>query len=112
MDLAPGRLRRFAFERLLPFADPERRAEWQRLKSKAASRVREPRVPIFASDVSFRMVDFARRNAERAGVAGTIVFHGGDALERPPPPLPADVPGTLMVNPPYGERIEVGGKAG
>jgi putative N6-adenine-specific DNA methylase len=57
------------------------------------------------------MVDFARRNAERAGVADAIVFHGGDALERPPPPLPSDLAGTLMVNPPYGERIEVGGKA-
>jgi len=111
MDLAPGRLRRFAFERLLPFATPERRADLQRLKSKAAARVRAPQVPIFASDVSFRMVDFARRNAERAGVADAIVFHGGDALERPPPPLPADLPGTLMVNPPYGERIEVAGKA-
>ena len=111
MDLAPGRLRRFAFERLLPFATAERRADLQRLKSKAAARVRAPQVPIFASDVSFRMVDFARRNAERAGVAAAIVFHGGDALERPPPPLPADLPGTLMVNPPYGERIEVAGKA-
>ena len=111
MDLAPGRLRRFAFERLLPFATAERRADLQRLKSKAAARARAPRVPIFASDVSFRMVDFARRNAERAGVADAIVFHGGDALERPPPPLPADLPGTLMVNPPYGERIEVAGKA-
>ncbi len=69
-------------------------------------------MPIFASDVSFRMVDFARRNAERAGVAEAIVFHGGDALERPPPPLPPELPGTLMVNPPYGERIEVAGKAG
>jgi putative N6-adenine-specific DNA methylase len=57
------------------------------------------------------MVDFARRNAERAGVAAAIVFHGGDALERPPPPLPEDLPGTLMVNPPYGERIDVAGKA-
>src|SRR5678816_1010671 len=65
MDLAPGRLRRFAFERLLPFATPERRADLQRLKSKAAARARAPQVPIFASDVSFRMVDFARRNAER-----------------------------------------------
>jgi putative N6-adenine-specific DNA methylase len=111
MDLAPGRLRRFAFERLLPFATPERRADLQRLKSKAAARVRAPRVPIFASDISFRMVDFARRNAERAGVAAAIVFHGGDALERPAPPLPPDLPGTLMVNPPYGERIEVAGKA-
>ena len=111
MDLAPGRLRRFAFERLLPFATPERRADLQRLKSKAAARVRAPQVPIFASDVSFRMVDFARRNAERAGVAAAIDFHGGDALERPPPPLPVDLHGTMMVNPPYGERIEVAGKA-
>ena len=111
MAMAPGRLRRFAFERHLPFATPERRADFQRLKSKAAARVRAPQVPIFASDVSFRMVDFARRNAARAGVAEAIDFHGGDALERPPPPLPAELPGTLMVNPPYGERIEVGGKA-
>jgi putative N6-adenine-specific DNA methylase len=111
MGLAPGRLRRFAFERLLPFATPERRADLQRLKSKAAARVHAAQVPIFASDVSFRMVDFARRNAERAGVAAAIVFHGGDALERPAPALPADLQGTLMVNPPYGERIEVAGKA-
>ena len=112
MGLAPGRLRRFAFERLLPFANLERRADLQRLRSKAAGRVRPAAVPIYASDVSFRMVDFARRNAERAGVAGAIVFNGGDALERPAPPLPDDMPGTLMVNPPYGERIEVAGKAG
>jgi len=111
MGLAPGRLRRFAFERLLPFADGERRADWQRLKAKAAARVHASAVPIFASDISFRMVDFARRNAARAGVADAIEFHGGDALERPAPALPPDLPGTLMVNPPYGERIEVAGKA-
>jgi len=111
MGLAPGRLRRFAFERLLPFADREWRADWQRLKSNAAARVRAAAVPIVASDVSFRMVDFPRRNAARAGVAEAIEFHGGDALERPAPALPADLPGTLMVNPPYGERIEVAGKA-
>jgi putative N6-adenine-specific DNA methylase len=111
MGLAPGRLRRFAFERLLPFADGARRADWQRLKAKAAARVHASAVPIFASDVSFRMVDFARRNAARAGVADAIEFHGGDALERPAPALPPDLPGTLMVNPPYGERIEVAGKA-
>jgi putative N6-adenine-specific DNA methylase len=57
------------------------------------------------------MVDFARRNAERAGVAHAIQFNGGDALERPAPSLPPELPGTLMLNPPYGERIEVGGKA-
>ena len=109
--MAPGLKRRFAFERLLPFAGAEMRAEWQRLKSHAQSRIHASAVPIFASDVSFRMVDFARRNAQRAGVQASIVFNGGDALERGAPVLPAELPGTLMLNPPYGERIEVRGKA-
>jgi putative N6-adenine-specific DNA methylase len=65
-------------------------------------------VAIFGSDVSHRMVDFAERNAERAGVAQAIEFRGGDALQRMPP-VEA---GTIMLNPPYGERIEVGGVAG
>jgi putative N6-adenine-specific DNA methylase len=109
--IAPGLKRRFAFERLLPFAGDDMRAQWQRLKSHAQSRIHPSAVPIFASDVSFRMVDFARRNAQRAGVEAAISFNGGDALERPAPALPADLPGTLMMNPPYGERIEVAGKA-
>ncbi len=109
--IAPGALRRFACERLLPFTSVEMRAEMQRLRSRAKERLHAPEVPIFASDLSFRMVDFARRNAERAGVAHAIQFNGGDALERPAPHLPAELPGTLMLNPPYGERIEVGGKS-
>ncbi|MDH5539010.1 MAG: THUMP domain-containing protein [Rhizobacter sp.] len=109
--IAPGLKRRFAFERLLPFASDEMRALLQRLRSQASARIHASAVPIFASDVSFRMVDFARRNARRAGVEQAIDFHGGDALERPAPELPADLPGTLMINPPYGERIAVGGKA-
>ena len=109
--IAPGLKRRFAFERLLPFATPAMRGAMQRLKSQAQLRVHAPRVPIFASDVSFRMIDFARRNAQRAGVEAAIDFHGGDALERPPPVLPPGMPGTLMINPPYGERIDVAGKA-
>ena len=109
--VAPGLNRRFAFEGLLPFAAPALRAELQRLRSHAKSRIHASEVPIFASDVSFRMVDFARRNAQRAGVETAIQFNGGDALERPAPELPEDMPGVLMVNPPYGERIDVAGKA-
>ena len=109
--IAPGLKRRFAFERLLPFASPEMRAQLQRLRSAAQARIHASGVPIVASDVSFRMVDFARRNAQRAGVEAAITFHGGDALERPAPTLPPALHGTLMINPPYGERIEVGGKA-
>ncbi|MBY0234303.1 MAG: class I SAM-dependent RNA methyltransferase, partial [Burkholderiaceae bacterium] len=78
----------------------------------AKDREHAPAIPIYCSDVAFRMVDFARRNAERAGVAQYIQFNGGDALERPAPELPEGMPGTIMMNPPYGERIEVRGKAG
>ena len=109
--IAPGLKRRFAFERLLPFVSAEMRAQLQRLRSAAQARIHASAVPIFASDVSFRMVDFARRNAQRAGVEAAISFNGGDALERPAPSLPTDLRGTLMINPPYGERIDVMGKA-
>jgi putative N6-adenine-specific DNA methylase len=64
---------------------------------------------VFGSDVAFRMVDFAERNAERAGVASAIEFRGGDALQRMPPTEHA---GVMLVNPPYGERIETAGVAG
>ena len=95
----------------MPFIGDDQRAELQRLRSHAQARIHASAVPIYASDVSFRMVDFARRNAQRAGVEAAITFNGGDALERPAPELPAAMPGMLMINPPYGERIEVGGKA-
>ncbi|MDC8785729.1 THUMP domain-containing class I SAM-dependent RNA methyltransferase [Roseateles koreensis] len=107
--MAAGMQRRFAFERQLPFVPL--RGRWQAIKQAAKDREHAPAVPIFCSDVAFRMVDFARRNAERAGVAQYIQFNGGDALERSAPELPEGMPGTLMMNPPYGERIEVRGKA-
>jgi putative N6-adenine-specific DNA methylase len=54
------------------------------------------------------MTDFAARNAERAGVRHAIEFKTADALQRPAPAMR----GTLMMNPPYGERIEAKGVAG
>jgi putative N6-adenine-specific DNA methylase len=55
------------------------------------------------------MVDFAQRNAERAGVAGAVQLRGGDALQRMPP---CEQPGVMLLNPPYGERIAAAGTAG
>lgn len=103
--IAPGLLRRFAFEKLAPF---EAKA-WQPLREEAKARQHAPTAPVFGSDVAFRMVDFARRNAERAGVAQALNLRGGDALQRMPP---SDTPGVMLVNPPYGERIEAAGVAG
>jgi putative N6-adenine-specific DNA methylase len=103
--IAPGLDRRFAFERFLPFTE----SAWRQLLEEAQAMRRKPAAPVFGSDVAFRMVDFARRNAERAGVGDAVNLRGGDALQRMPP---SDTPGVMLVNPPYGERIEAAGIAG
>ncbi len=103
--IAPGLLRRFGFEKLLPYEVHV----WQPLWEEAKARQRPPSAPVFGSDVAFRMVDFAVRNAGRAGVADAVQFRGGDALQRMPPTAE---PGVMLVNPPYGERIETAGVAG
>ena len=101
--MAPGLQRAFAFEKLAPFRP--HLPDWQRLKNQARSAVHAPRVAVYAGDVSFRMTDFAQRNAERAGVAQAIQFKTADALQRPAPAGH----GVIVMNPPYGERIEAKG---
>ena len=103
-NIAPGINRRFAFQKYLPY----QAHVWEGLLDQAEAAITEPTAPVFGSDVSHRMVDFAERNAERAGVANAVQFRGGDALQRMPP-APN---GVMLVNPPYGERIEVAGVAG
>ncbi len=116
LGIPAGWARRFGFERLLPFQPHV----WQGVKNEAENDhaasagglkdFKEGDAPfIFGSDVSHRMVDFAQRNAERAGVAHAIEFRGGDALQRMPP---CERPGVMLLNPPYGERIAAAGVAG
>jgi len=104
-NIAPGQLRRFGFERLLPYQPHVWKALWEEAKAQQHA----PTAPVFGSDVAFRMVDFAQRNAARAGVADAVNLRGGDALQRMPP---TETPGVMLVNPPYGERIETAGVAG
>jgi putative N6-adenine-specific DNA methylase len=103
--MAPGLQRRCGFEKLRMFDAHV----WRQLQDEARAQQCEARAQVFGSDVAFRMVDFAQRNAERAGVAKAVNLRGGDALQRMPP---TDVPGVMLVNPPYGERIEAAGVAG
>jgi putative N6-adenine-specific DNA methylase len=104
-NIAPGLTRRFGFEKLLPFQPHV----WSAIKAEAERAQTPPTAEVFGSDVAFRMVDFAERNAERAGVAHATQFRGGDALQRMPP---LAQPGFMLVNPPYGERINAAGFAG
>ena len=103
--IPPGLRRRFAFEKLIPY----QAHVWDVIKKEAQSAIQPSPVPIFGSDVAYRMVDFAQRNAERAGVSEAVQLRGGDALQRMPP---CDAPGLMLLNPPYGERIAAAGQAG
>jgi putative N6-adenine-specific DNA methylase len=103
--MAPGAQRGFGFEKLRPHD----RATWQQMRQQALAAVHAPMAEVHGSDVAFRMVDFAQRNAERAEVAQAVHFRGGDALQRLPPTERA---GVMLLNPPYGERIEAAGVAG
>ena len=115
LGLPAGGQRRFAFEQLRPH-DP---VGWNAIKTEASGAcptsaggqndAQTPAVRIFGSDVAHRMVDFAQRNARRAGVAAALQLRGGDALQRLPP---CAEPGVLLLNPPYGERIAAAGVAG
>jgi len=104
-NIPAGMQRRFAFEKLLPF----QAHVWSAIKNEAERAIQPASVGIYGSDVSHRMVDFAQRNAERAGVAEAIELRGGDALQRMPP---TEQPGVMLLNPPYGERIAAAGTAG
>lgn len=113
LGMPAGGQRRFGFERLLPF----QKHVWDAMKSEvlSAGSIRANALKdlnIYGSDVAHRMVDFAQRNADLAGVGQAVQLRGGDALQRKPP---CDVPpqgAVILTNPPYGERIEVAGVAG
>jgi putative N6-adenine-specific DNA methylase len=109
LRIAPGLQRRFAFEKLLPLRPDEWRAQREEALQQRRAWPAGHEPIVFGSDVAFRMVDFARRNAERAGVAPAVSLRGGDALERRPP---CTRPGVMLLNPPYGERIAAAGVAG
>ncbi len=109
LGIPAGMQRRFAFEQLLPY----QAHVWAAIKKEAAqaqkTHAADEKPFIFGSDVAHRMVDFAQRNAQRAGVAHAIEFRGGDALQRMPP---CEQAGVMLLNPPYGERIAAAGVAG
>jgi putative N6-adenine-specific DNA methylase len=96
----PGAAReRFAFHHEKGFTD----AEWDHARAQAdrlALPVPDP-PKILASDIDPAAVARARRNAERAGVAGWIDFSVCDFRETPVPPEP----GAVVLNPEYGERL-------
>ncbi|MFO0809313.1 MAG: THUMP domain-containing protein [Gemmataceae bacterium] len=96
----PGLTRkRFGFQGWMDFQV----AEWAAIRDEARRGVaKRLAYPIVGSDHRRDVTEFARSNARAAGVGNLIEFAPCDVRQAVPPPGP---PGTLICNPPYGERI-------
>ncbi len=95
---APGVNRNFAAEAFAAF--PEK--HWKLAREEAADMVkRGSAFEAWGSDIDASVLEIAKESARRAGVGDRLSFFTADAakLERP------DRRGTLVCNPPYGERL-------
>lgn len=100
LDLAPGRRRDFAFERLLGHDT----AAWSRLRDEAEERAAAAagsEVVINAFDQDAAAIDMARRNAARAEVQERVVFE----VAKLSSVRPAAERGLLATDPPHGHRL-------
>jgi putative N6-adenine-specific DNA methylase len=96
--VAPGRARRFAFERW-PGVDPALIAT---IRSQVASAAlpKSP-VPLIGSDRDEGAVAASRANALAAGVGQDVEWRQGAVSTLSPP----GSPGWIVTNPPYGARV-------
>lgn len=97
-NIAPGLLRRnFGFMHVVPYAA----STWKRLCDEARAAQRSTTSQIVCTDHDRRVIESARENARRAGVADAVRFGVCDYAATPVP----DPPGAVVVNPEYGLRL-------
>ncbi|TLM61518.1 MAG: RNA methyltransferase [Deltaproteobacteria bacterium] len=95
---APGLGRGFAFQKWPGFDA----GGWQALRDEAHRLRRPAAAPIIGADRDPRALAAARDNAARQPAAGGIRWERSDFARFEPPAGP----GTLLCNPPYGERLK------
>ncbi len=97
-NIAPGLKRSFAAESFRQIDD----SVWREAREWAAEDIiRDSAFEAWGSDVDDDVLKIARYSAKRAGVSDSIKFFHADATEIKKP----DRRGTLVCNPPYGERL-------
>lgn len=105
-DRAPGLLRKhWGFTAWSQF----NAALWSEVKTEAQTRARAgtaaTEARFFGYDNNGRVLEWAQANARRAGVFELFTFGQQDLLKLKNP-LSAEVHGTVLSNPPYGERLD------
>jgi len=98
LDIAPGSVRSFGFEKLKNFDA----TAWQKIRQKALDRAKPLEFQkIYGSDADLHAVRVARQNLQQAGLLDAVQLAKADILEVVPPASE----GVLVANPPYGIRI-------
>ena len=98
LDIAGGVNRRFAFNDWVNFDNRYYNEAFTEAKDKEH---RDRKLEILASDIDPKAVKLAKRHAERAGVLDKIRFDVKDVKN-----FSTDLSfGTIVTNPPYGERV-------
>lgn len=98
LNVAPGLMRDFAFKGWTNFDSRLYEEEFECARD-CEKRDRKP--VIFASDIDVKAIKLATRHAERAGLKGVIDFKQKNVKDLR---LSQDF-GTIVSNPPYGERV-------
>lgn len=79
-----------------------KQSDFEEIRQAAFELIDTPKAPIYAFDISTKLIDAAKANASSAGVEEYIEFKQCDAMH-------ATVPhkqGYIVSNPPYGERLD------
>ncbi|MCU0442766.1 MAG: THUMP domain-containing protein [Bacteroidia bacterium] len=102
-NIPPNHMREwFAFEGWRDF-EPQL---WKQVKQEAMEAIVPCEATLIGNDAVFKVIEIARSNARKAGVENELQLSNMRFEEQTPPePLNG---GTLIMNPPYGERIDIG----
>ena len=97
-NMAPGRLRNFAFEKWKDFDA----ILWKQIKDESEKKIVPVKMKIKGSDNDRKAVRISINNAERAGVKGIVEIDCKDFLKDDT----ITENSLIVMNPPYGERLE------
>ncbi|MBQ3688820.1 MAG: methyltransferase [Bacteroidales bacterium] len=105
MNIAPGNFRHFAVEKWRNFDS----SIWAELKKEQKDIIKTKTENIICGfDIDVTALDASCQNATKAGVENFIDFNRKDFFDNPKPAQE----GFLIMNPPYGERLETENEIG
>ncbi|MFP4369557.1 MAG: class I SAM-dependent RNA methyltransferase [Candidatus Kapaibacterium sp.] len=98
-NIPPGINREFAF---MKWPDFDKKL-WNRVLNEAKAAIKEPVCRIYGRDISSKALNITRDNAAKAGVDRFVNVSKRDFFDE----HPENFEGNIVINPPYGERIEI-----